>query len=99
VRVKKNTKARPPEMQPIHLVDGVARFRKNAIVDWLFKTGKIDLNEILATAQMLEDAFPVEDVEQFWQMLGYSVSGYGDLSFVRKKTVEKADKIVEEMTG
>jgi hypothetical protein len=69
---------------------GVARFKANAIVDWLFETGRINLNDIA----IQRDKFPVEDVEEFWQMLGYSVSGYGDLSFAQPETVEQADEAV-----
>lgn len=79
-------------MQPIIKgKDGVIRFKQNAIVDWLFMTGKIDLNEIAATP------FPRNDREQFWQLLGYSVSGYGDLSFISRKTVKEADAIAEKL--
>jgi hypothetical protein len=38
-----------------------------------------------------------EDMAQFAQLIGYSVSGWGDLSYVPKKLVKKADKKVEEM--
>jgi hypothetical protein len=79
-------------MQPIEVAaDGNIRFRQNAIVNWLWESGKVSLNEILAVAS--DRSMPIEDIEQFWQMLGYSVSGFGDLSFVRPETVEAADKI------
>ena len=39
----------------------------------------------------------LDDIRQFWQLLGYSVSGYGDLSFVDKKVVAEADKKVKMM--
>lgn len=79
-------------MQPIVRDDrGVVRFRANAIVRRLSNEGKISLNEIAAWDM------PVEDAEQFWQMLGYSVSGYGDLSFVRPETLAAADADAEAL--
>lgn len=79
-------------MQPIELDDqGVARFRRNKIIDWLYRQGKIDLNEI-ATKQ-----FPAEDQMQFAQLIGYSVSGYGDLSYASRKSIAKADRKVAKL--
>lgn len=78
-------------MQPIEYVGEVIRFRSNAIIDRLFREGIIDLNQI-ALWQV-----PLADKEQFWQMLGYSVSGFGDLSFVRAKTIRKADRIAGKL--
>jgi hypothetical protein len=68
---------------------GVVRFRGNAVVEWLFKNGRIDLNTIPC------HSLPSKDVAEFWQMLGYSVSGYGDLDFIDRMTVEQADKEAE----
>jgi hypothetical protein len=64
---------------------GVVRFQGNAIVEWLFETKRINLNDIMVYQ------FDVDDLSQFWQLLGYSVSGYGDLSFVDPAIVAKAD--------
>lgn len=73
----------------------VIRFKRNEIVDWLERTGKANLNEI---ALMHADGqFSVEDMEQFWQLLGYSVSGYADLSFVRNETYDEAAKKAAEL--
>jgi len=52
---------------------------------------QINLNQISIYCQ--EHRIPKTDVEQFWQLLGYSVSGYGDLSFVRQSTITRADAI------
>ena len=71
----------PIELDPV----GVPRFKGNAIVERLSREGSISLNDIA-----MWDV-PIADREQFWQLLGYSVSGYGDLSFVRPETVEWAD--------
>jgi hypothetical protein len=45
----------------------------------------MSLNELAAMP------FKKGDREQFAQLIGYSVSGFGDLSCARKKTVQKAD--------
>ncbi len=64
--------------QPFVLSEqGTIRFKRNDIIDRLFERGIIDLNQI-ATWRDIKD----EHHRQFAQLLGYSVSGYGDLSFV-----------------
>jgi hypothetical protein len=84
-RVKKMPKSQP--MQPIYLDElGTPRFKDNAIIRKLVDNEIIDLNKIDT------QDFPVADVEQFWQLLGYSTSGYGGLDFVRRKTVAMADE-------
>lgn len=78
-------------MQPIVLVDGVARFKQNAIVRYLLDNGGLDLNALALVG------FSQEDNEQFAQLIGYSVSGFGDLSYARSETVGVADAIVDAM--
>ena len=82
-------------MQPIALDEnGTARFRENDVVRWLTEE-VIDLNKISIQCQLRD--FDKYDVAQFWQMLGYSVSGYGDLSFIPKSIVQKADAKVSDL--
>lgn len=69
--------------------DDVVRFRANKIIGWLMATGKIDLNEIAALAQ--HDLFDADDQMQLAQLLGYSVSGFGDLSYAADDVVAEAD--------
>jgi hypothetical protein len=79
-------------MQPIELdAEGVPRFKANAIVRWLHESGRINLNEI--------SVLPVsdEDRAQFWQLLGYSTSGYGELSFIPEAIVDEADRQAEQL--
>ena len=76
-------------MRPLVDVNGVIRFKQNAVIRWLFEQGHLNLNRIPV------DELPLEDVEEFWQMLGYSVSGYGELSFIRPETVAEADEVAE----
>ena len=78
---------RPQPMQPVVLEEGQPRFKANALLKNLFATGKLDLNEIRGWAKHL----PIEDQEQFWQLLGYSVDGFADLSWPRQETKDLAD--------
>lgn len=82
-------------MQPIVKADdGVYRFKANGLVrfllDWATPRG-IGLNEL---AMM---RFAAEDHEQLAQLIGYSVSGFGDLSYASEARVAVADRIVEKM--
>ena len=82
-------------MQPIFIAeDGVIRFKENRIVrdlvDLANKHGTT-LNHIVA------GEYSKDDYSQLMQLIGYSVSGYGDLSQSRRKHVKKADRIAAEM--
>ncbi len=86
------TKFQP--MQPIELdAKGVVRFRGNAIVRHLLEHGGIDLN-MLARLE-----FSQEDREQLAQLIGYSVSGFGDLSYASAATVSVADAAAASLLG
>lgn len=77
-------------MQAIYIdEDDVARFRKNAIVAFLLDAGPFDMNQL---AMM---PWSREDREQFAQLIGYSVSGFGDLSYASVQMVARADAEVE----
>ena len=77
----------PQPMQPIGKdPHGAIRFKANAIVDYLLENGGIDLNH-LATVE-----FPQEDREQFAQLIGYSLSGFSELSYVRDETYNAAEQ-------
>ncbi len=52
------------------------RFVGNKVVEYLLEKGGLDLND-LAIANL-----PREDHEQFAQLISYSVSGWGSLSYV-----------------
>lgn len=79
-------------MQPIVEDEhGVCRFKQNAIVRFLLDEGPFDMNKLA----MLPGISQAER-NQFAQLIGYSVSGYGDLSYADPESVEKADNIVNE---
>lgn len=81
-------------MQPILLdSDGVVRFKRNKIVQDLYELHPmhgLDLNE------MAIRAYSQEDRNQFAQLIGYSVSGWGDLGCAMD--VDKADGIAMRLT-
>lgn len=70
---------------------GVPRFKKNAVVEYLLNRGPFDLNHLAV------QNFSNEDQAQFAQLIGYSVSGWGDLSYVDPKLAGKADRIAQQI--
>lgn len=75
----------PP--QRVHIDEhGVRRFVQNDIVRHLIDNGSIDLNQL---ARM---NFSDEDWSQLAQLIGYSVSGYGDLSYCNRRQQAAAQK-------
>lgn len=72
---------------------GVVRFRPNAIVTYLLDSHPhANMNTLAAMP------FSREDRGQFAQLIGYSVSGFGNLSYARKETVAAADAIADKLT-
>lgn len=63
---------------------GTVRFKENAIVHFLLKSGPYDMNKL---AMM---PWSVEDYEQFAQLIGYSLSGFSELSYVTDETYARA---------
>ena len=91
--------AHPPRgghpLQPIALDEhGVARFKANKIVrallDWSSARG-MSLNDLAALG------FPAEDWEQFCQLIGYSVSGAGELTYFSDAAYEEAASKVDAL--
>ena len=73
-------------MQPlIRDVHGVVRFCKNRIVRYLLDNGSLNLNiltEIGDGDGRDDDGFSQADWTQFYQLIGYSLSGFHELSRV-----------------
>lgn len=63
---------------------GIIRFKKNAIVQHLMDAGGITLNDLALLP------FSDEDRSQFAQLLGYSLCGWGDLSYVSDAEYSRA---------
>lgn len=81
--------------QPLVIDDqGIIRFKRNAIVrtmlDWATPRG-FDMNAI---AMM---TFSDEDRVQFAQLIGYSVGGFSELSYVSDEAYERATVGVDEL--
>ena len=78
-------KAKHP-MQPVITVGGVKRFKANAIVRFLLDAGPFDMNQLALMK------FSREDREQFAQLIGYSVTGFGELQYVSDEAYKKASR-------
>jgi hypothetical protein len=76
-------------IQPIVEVNGTKRFKENKIVRYLLDAGGIDMNKLAIMP------FDQNDREQFAQLIGYSLSGFSDLSYASDVVVEAADKMAE----
>jgi hypothetical protein len=76
-------------MQPL-VIDqvGTVRFKENAVVRYLLDNGGVDMNQLCTLD------FSDEDRSQFAQLIGYSVSGYGELSYVSDESYERAADLV-----
>ena len=77
--------------QPLVWDDSVIRFRENRIVRYLLDAGPFDLNQLALMP------FDRDEREQFAQLIGYSVSSWGGLSYVDDERVAEADAKAEAM--
>jgi len=77
-----------------HIDDGgVERYVANAVIDIGFNEGLVDLNRTAAMCQRLN--IPLKDRIIYWSMLGYSVCGMCDLSFMYPVRVETPNWVKE----
>jgi hypothetical protein len=83
-------------MQPIGLdPHGVVRFLENRMVRDLYRFAEphgMDMNLMAGTGK-----FTDEEWRQFAQLIGYSVSGWGTLSYVDRYSCDKADRVADEL--
>jgi hypothetical protein len=78
-------------IQPIKEDDnGTLRFKGNAIVKYLLDAGPFDMNTLALIP------FSQKDREQFAQLIGYSVSGFNELSYVSDKTYNRVQRLVDK---
>ena len=88
-------KRRRPPMQPVVIAqDGRTRFQVNEVVRALLDEASargFTLNELTVACH---DA-PRSDWEQFAQLIGYSIGGFSELSYVRNETYDRAAKRAE----
>lgn len=74
-------------LQPIYRDEnGIHRFRENAIVRFLLDGGSYDMGKLGAMT------FSDEDREQFAMLIGYSISGLSELSYVSDRTLKRVEK-------
>lgn len=76
-------------IQPVCEVNGVQRFTENRIVRALLDAAPIDMNDLACMS------FTNQEREQFAQLIGYSVSGFGSLDYVSEETYSAACKMAE----
>ena len=76
--------------------DGILRFKENNIVRWMLD------NTVLARGLLPTDMnalamhdFKQNDREQFAQLIGYSLCGYNDLSYVSNESHSTAEAMLE----
>lgn len=88
-------------MQPVARDEhGVIRFKPNKIVLFMLDHGAVLIDGAMNRREgsnglslniLASMDFPKEDWEQFYQLIGYSVSGYGDLRIVSDESYNAAD--------
>lgn len=78
--------ARHP-MQPLVMDGATIRFKRNKLVEFLLDHGGIDLNQLAAMQ------FTDEDRCQFAQLIGYSLSGFGELNYVNDRMWARAERL------
>lgn len=66
------------EYETVISSSGVQRFRKNEVIDFLFNSGKLDLNQLVYDYHAKR--FSQRDYAELYMMLGYSVCGFCDVS-------------------
>lgn len=77
-------------IQPVQFDEhGTVRFKANEIVKFLLDKGPFDLNDL---AMM---NFKDEDREQLAQLIGYSVGGFGELSYVSDEVYDEAEALAK----
>lgn len=69
---------------------GKPRFVENPIVRYILDNGGIGLNNIA------RQGFDPEDRQQFAQLIGYSLGGYSELSYVTDEALNAAEATFEK---
>lgn len=70
---------------------GTIRFMSNKIVEYLLDNGGIDMNDLARLD------FSDKDREQFAQLIGYSLDGFADLSYVSDATYDRAEALANNL--
>ncbi len=80
----------PHPIQPVALdPGGVLRFKANKIVSYMLEAGRAGQKFDMNTLAIID--FPREDRIQLTQLIGYSVDGAADLSYMDRDVIRAAD--------
>lgn len=71
--------------QRLRRINGTVLFKPNRIVKTLLDLSPVGLSKLASFE------FDQEDWDQFYQLIGYTVSGYGELSMVSDRAKNEAD--------
>lgn len=75
---------------------GVVRFMENRMVSYLLDAARRSGVDLDALASMrVAGHFTDAEAQQLSQLIGYSVSGYGELSYVNEEDLQRVDEAVE----
>lgn len=69
----------------------VFRFEANKIVEFLLDNGGFNMNDLAVMD------FSNDDREQFAQLIGYSLSGYSELSYVSDESWDNCEQKIKNM--
>lgn len=85
-------------MQPVHITEGgIARFVQNRIVVDALNIANLqgfDMNQIAIRAA--QGGYTKDEQMQFAQLIGYSVDGYGSLSYTTDLSYEEAQAKIND---
>lgn len=85
-------------MRPIFIDDANRpAFKGNAVIQYLVRSGK--LNMVQAVEKIADKSLPQEDIDEFYQLVGYSIGGYCEIKFVSDESCEKALAIAERLVN
>jgi hypothetical protein len=81
-------------IQPVFLDNiGVLRFKENSVIAYLLE---VATEEGYGLYHIAARGFSPDDLSQFWQLIGYSVSGFNDLSSTTDKMRNRVEKKVDK---
>lgn len=70
----------------------VTRFVSNGAVRYLLDKGTKTMNDVVLAFQRGE--FDEADLQQFYQLIGYSIDGYAELDWISRDSVRAVDEMV-----
>ena len=82
-----------PVVRPMILDEqGTLRFRENAIVCHLLDDGPFTMNDLAV------GDYSIADREEFLMLIGYSVEGFSEISYVTDATFKRVSRRTERIT-